>query len=206
MKCEINGQTAEKLFYNNWMYNVVRIQNKLKKIFEDNGGEMVHADRYVTEPAIKKTPTYVVNRSLMERIIELEKHLVNFDHVAPEYRNRYVEYDHERERLLQLPNEPLPKTDASDFVQSGVFYSIKFDTNMFFDTLYAVARVEPTGKNQVVRFKYYRKFTDDWKYDCLFHCDCSQADIDEISYQIYNTLLQTTPFQNSGDPFYIHKT
>lgn len=57
MKCEINGQTAEKLFYNNWMYNIVRIQNKLKKIFEDNGGEMVHADRYVTEPAIKKTPT-----------------------------------------------------------------------------------------------------------------------------------------------------
>lgn len=46
MKTEINRQPTELLFYNNWMYNVVRIQNELKRIFENEGGEMVRRDLY----------------------------------------------------------------------------------------------------------------------------------------------------------------
>ena len=37
----VNSNMDELMFLNNWRYNVVRIQNELKRIFENEGGEVV---------------------------------------------------------------------------------------------------------------------------------------------------------------------
>lgn len=204
MKKEIDGQPAELLFYNNWRYNVVRIENELKRIFENEGGEAVHQNGFQNDTQVVKTPTYVINRNLTDRIKELCRLLDNIHHVTSEYRDRYLELSHELERLRQIDNSPILKTGAHNFVLNDVFYSLLFDENLFFDTHYAVANVLHFGKNRFVRYDSYRKFPDDWKYDCLYKCDCSADDIREIAYLIFNHLMKASPFPERGDSFYVH--
>ena len=204
MKKEIDGQPAELLFYNNWRYNVVRIENELKRIFENEGGEAVHQNGFQNDTQVVKTPTYVINRNLTDRIKELCRLLDNIHHVTSEYRDRYLELSHELERLRQIDNSPILKTGAHNFVLNDVFYSLLFDENLFFDTHYAVANVLHFGKNRFVRYDSYRKFPDDWKYDCLYKCDCSVDDIREVAYLIFNHLMKASPFPERGDSFYVH--
>lgn len=109
MKTEINGQPAELLFYNNWMYNVVRIQNELKRIFENEGGEMVQMDRYQKPFQLPSTPTYVVNRTLKEQIKQLEERVLYLKTRPTKCVESYLEYKNKLERLLQIPNEPILK-------------------------------------------------------------------------------------------------
>lgn len=204
MKKEIDGQPAELLFYNNWRYNVVRIENELKRIFENEGGEVVHQNKFQNDTQVVKPLTYVINRNLTNRIKELCRLLDNIHHVTPEYRDRYLELSHELEHLRQISNSPVLKTGAHNFVLNDVFYSLLFDDNMFFDTHYAVAHVSHVGNNRVVRYEYYHKFSDDWKYDCLYKCDCSVDDIREVAYLIFNHLMKASPFPERGDSFYVH--
>ena len=204
MKKEIDGQPAELLFYNNWRYNVVRIENELKRIFENEGGEAVHQNKFQNDTQVVKPLTYVINRNLTDRIKELCRLLDNIHHVTSEYRDRYLELSHELERLRQIDNSPILKTGAHNFVLNDVFYSLLFDKNLFFDTHYAVANVLHFGKNRFVRYDSYRKFPDDWKYDCLYKCDCSADDIREIAYLIFNHLMKASPFPERGDSFYVH--
>ena len=204
MKTEINGQPAELLFYNNWRYNVVRIENELKRIFENEGGEVVHANHFQNNFDIAHTPVYVQNRNLDSRIEELKRLTAHPEYVSADYMPRFRNLLNELERLQQINNDPILKTGARSFVLNNVFYSLLFDENLFFDTHYAVANVSHVGKNRVVRYNCYHKFSDDWKYDCLYKCDCSDADIREIAYLIFNHLMKARPFSERGDSFYVH--
>lgn len=199
----INSNMDEVLFLNNWRYNVVRIQNELKRIFENEGGKVVYPTHF-QNANIKKTRTYVVNRSINERIAELERLTAHPENVSENYMSEFRCLEDELERLQQIPNEPILKTGAHDFVLNDVYYGILFDDNMFFDTHYAVANVSHDGNNRVIQYNYYHKFLDDWKYDCLFKCDCSDADIREVAYLIFNALLKEKPFAVCGQKFYLH--
>lgn len=204
MKTEINGQPAELLFYNNWMYNVVRIQNELKRIFENEGGEMVQRNHYQKPLPLPSTPIYVVNRTLKEQIKQLEEKVSYLETRQIKCVESYLEYKNKLERLQQIPNEPILKTGAYDFVLNDMYYGILFDNNMFFDTHYAVAKVSHDGNNRVIQYSHYHRFMDDWKYDCLFKCECSDADIREVAYLIFNALLKEKPFAVCGQKFYLH--
>lgn len=204
MKTEINGQSAELLFYNNWMYNVVRIQNELKRIFENEGGEMVQRDRYQKPLQLPSTPTYVVNRTLKEQIKQLEEKVSYLETRPIKCVESYLDYKNKLERLQQIPNEPILKTGAHDFVLNDMYYGILFDDNMFFATYYAVAHVSHSGKNRIVTYDYFRKMTTEWKYECLYQYDCSAADIREVAYQIFNMLINHKAFPKRGSSAYLH--
>lgn len=199
----VNSNMDELLFLNNWRYNVVRIQNELKRIFENEGGEVVYPTHF-QNTNIKKTHTYVVNRSINERIAELERLTTHPENVSENYMSEFRCIVDELEHLQQINNEPILKTGAHDFVMNDVYYGILFDDNMFFDIHYAVANVSHDGNNRVIQYNYYHKFLDDWKYDCLFKCDCSDADIREAAYLIFNALLKEKPFAVCGQKFYLH--
>ena len=204
MKTEINGQPAELLFYNNWMYNVVRIQNELKRIFENEGGEMVQMDSYQKPLKLLSTPTYVVNRTLKEQIKQLEDRVSYLETRPIKCVESYLKYKNKLERLQQIPNEPILKTGAHGFVLNDMYYGILFDDNMFFDTYYAVAHVSHSGKNRIVTYDYFRKMTTEWKYECLYQCDCSAGDIREVAYQIFNMLIKHKAFPKCGSSAYLH--
>ena len=199
----VNSNMDELLFLNNWRYNVVRIQNELKRIFENEGGEVV-CPVHFQNTTIKKTRTYVVNRSINERIAELERLTAHPENVSENYMSEFRCLVDELERLQQINNEPILKTGAHDFVLNDVYYGILFNDNMFFDTHYAVANVLHDGNDRVIQYNYYHRFLDDWKYDCLFKCDCSNADIREVAYLIFNALLKEKPFAVCGQKFYLH--
>ena len=204
MKKEIDGQPAELLFYNNWRYNVVRIENELKRIFENEGGEVVRQNGFQNDTRVVKTPTYVRNRALMDRIKELKRLTAHPENVASDYMPRFRSLLGDLERLQQIDNSPILKTGARNFVLNDMFYSLLFDDNVFFDTHYAVAHVSHVGNDRVIQYDSYRKFPDDWKYDCLYKCDCSADDIREIAYLIFNHLMKASPFPERGDSFYVH--
>ncbi len=204
MKTEINGQPAELLFYNNWMYNVVRIQNELKRIFENEGGEMVWRDSYQKPLPLPSTPTYVINRTLKEQIKQLEEKVSYLETRPIKCWESYLGYRDKLERLRQIPNEPILKTGAHDFVLNDMYYGILFDDNMFFDTHYAVAHISHSGKYRTVTYDYFRKMTTEWKCECLYQYDCSAADIREIAYLIFNILIKHKAFPTRGSSVYLH--
>lgn len=196
MKCEINGQQAEKLFLPNWEYNVVRIQNELKRIIERKGGEVVSTTNYWP-----KTLTYVVNRSLMERIEFVQNHIDWMNMVCPRHNPKYRESKiylddiHEVEYLKSVPNDPILKTGATAFVLNGIYYGLIFNDNMFFDTHYLVTKVCGEDDNRFFCHSGYEVLPDNgWKYDCLIRNDCSQDDIHRVAMCILNILHTKTPY------------
>lgn len=190
MKFEINGQTAEKLFLPSWEYNVVRIQNELKRIIENEGGEVVRVTNYWP-----KTQTYVVNRALNERIDILKESIACFDKVCPQnnpdYKTSkfYLDYIHELEHLESIPNDPVLKTGASAFVLNGIYYGLIFEDNPFFDTHYLVAKVYKDHNDQVFYHSGYKVLpTSEWKFDCLFQKNCSLSNVRECANLLWNLL------------------
>lgn len=85
-----------------------------------------------------------------------------------------------------------------------MYYGILFNDNMFFDTYYAVAHISHSGKNRIVTYDYFRKMSTEWKYDCLYRYNCSEADIREISYQIFNMMIKCKAFPKRGISAYLH--
>ena len=204
MKTEINRQPTELLFYNNWMYNVVRIQNELKRIFENEGGEMVRRDLYQKQLQLSSIPTYVVNRTLKEQIKQLEEKVSYLETRPFKCVESYLDYKNKLERLQQIPNEPILKIGAHDFVLNDMYCGILFNDNMFFDTYYVVAHISYSGNYRTVVYDYFRKMSTEWKYDCLYRCDCSEADIREVAYQIFNALIKCKAFPGRGISAYLH--
>ena len=125
----VNSNMDELLFFNNWRYNVVRIQNELKRIFENEGGEVVYPTHF-KDTNIKKIRTYVVNRSINERIAELERLTTHPENVSENYMSEFRCLVDELERLQQINNEPILKTGAHDFVLNDVYYGILFDLSL----------------------------------------------------------------------------
>ena len=210
MICEINGQEVQKVFLPNWQYNVVRLQNELRSIVEAAGGECVIANSYKGEPAAPVRPTYVVNRTIMSDIKELEDFLskvrsnIDMSNISIDSLNIYWSYEKRLEYLKSIPNEPILKTGAKEFIYNGMFYGILFDSNLFMDTHYLVAEVVD-GDPSYVMYSCYNVLGDDgWKYDCLYTPDCSDSDIHEVAMKLWSILQSRKPTQNKKIHLYLH--
>ena len=178
------------LSLSNWPYNVERIKNELKNIFENKGG-MVVSRWYCSHDS------YFKNRSLEESIRGLERKIKYLDEAyAKQGRTvkpaAYYDYCRELERLKLIPNEPILMSNAQEFVLGGKYYGLIFNDNMFFDTDYLVADFNES--EFLVDYDYYRILPDDgWKFDCLIRNDCTQKDISEVANQLFNILVNTHP-------------
>lgn len=188
------------------MYNVVRLQNELGRIFENEGGEVVRADKHSELYSPKKDPIYVVNRSINERIKELERLTAHPENVSENYMSEFRCLVDELERLHQINNDPILKTDAHAFVLDDMFYSIMLDSNMFFDNYFLIAPVFKIGNIMKARLDVYTKLPDTWAHDCMCKRDCSAEDIREIANELFNFLMKQARYvkRQIGDEYYIH--
>lgn len=173
----------QRLYLKPWSYNAARIMSELAKIVENNGG------RY------KPTNAAIISdRSCTEKIREYEEKLSLYKRIVSEGHGNEHTLDAiafmEKEigRLKKVNTDPIRVTHTTyiAFILDGFYYYYQVDDNPFFDFYYSKTPVK-NGKRS--RDAVLEKDKKEWLYDCFFHSGCSDDDIREAAYLIFNMLV-----------------
>lgn len=127
---------GDTLYLKSWEYNACLIINDLEKIVTENGGR-VEQSRF--------NKGFVVNRSITSAIQDLELKIekitkaLEFNDGHKEARkNTIAKYQEEISDLKSIKNDPVPVNHGTytHFIIDGVYYSVEFQDNPFFDHWY----------------------------------------------------------------------
>lgn len=181
-------ENRQRLCLTSWEYNACKIINALEKIVLDNGGR------------VKRGYTAIIsNRSLTEAVNKARSFVKRMEEFAtperkstPEWKRVYLDRVNQLERLESYNNEPLEVTQLNyiSFVLNGIYYYYQLPDNPFFDFLYQKA---PITDGTYYAQGYLDRSKNEWMDDCFLMMNCSDADIKEAAYHIFNT-LQTASY------------
>lgn len=174
----------QRFYPKTWSYNAARILSELAVIVENNGGR------------VKPTKTAVISdrcvddfkMEYMEKINhlkELEKESHNEKRT-----NAIINYSKKLDELEKINNDPVRVTHTTyiDFVIDNIYYYYQLPNNPFFEILYLKTPIKDGKYSKNI---YLTEINKDWLYDCFLKCGCSESDIKEAAYIIFNQLITT---------------
>ena len=172
----------QRLFLNSWNYNAARILSRLAQIVTDNGGRVKPQYRAVISNLSRDAAIREYSEKI-EKYTILEKTSHN-----PARAAAIREYSEKLEKLQALNNGPITVTHTAyiRFVLGDCMYYYEVNDNMFFDFHYTKIPVVNGEYNAMCYSDCDKK---EWLYDCFFRADCSDADITEAAYLIFNMLV-----------------
>lgn len=179
----------ERLYLSTWSYNSARILTKLATIVEDNGGKVKPLHKAI-----------ISNRTHDSAIRDYEDKLSKYYKVYKvkpmlDLAKRIREFEDRLEYLKSFNNEPITVTHTTyiTFVLDGMYYYYQTDDNPFFDFFYTKTPVHNGEYNRNASSTIDNK---DWHDDCFIKLGCSDSDINEAAYLIFNKLLNAKPTAN----------
>ena len=174
----------EHLYPANWPYNGAKILTKLATIVEDNGGRVKPEKKAI-----------ITNRTLESAIRDCEDRIERYSKVneysPTEARTAAIKELSDRlDFLKQVGNDPITVTHTSyiNFVLDETYYSYWLDDNPFFDFFYIKT---PVVENKYNANVYAIKDDKEWHDECFIRLGCSDADIVEAAYLIFNKLTSS---------------
>ena len=173
----------QRLYLTAWNYNAARIMSELARIVENNGGRYkptnaaIISDRRLTDALYE----YDEKLSLYKRVVS-EGHGNDHTIAAIDYLEKEIG------RLKKINNDPIRVTHTTyiSFILDEFYYYYQVDDNPFFDFCYSKT---PVKNGRRSRDAVLEKDKKEWLYDCFFHSGCSDDDIREAAYLIFNMLV-----------------
>ena len=172
----------QRLYLNSWNYNAARILSRLAVIVTDNGGHVKPHNNAIISNRSRDAAIREYSERV-ERYTALEKNNNN-----PARAAAILDYSRKLEKLLAINNDPITVTHTSyiRFTLDNCMYYYGVDDNPFFDFHYSKIPVANGAYNSMCHSDNDEK---EWMHDCFFGADCSDADITEAAYLIFNMLV-----------------
>lgn len=176
----------QRLYLNSWNYNAAKILSRLAVIVTDNGGSVKPQNNAIISNRSRDAAIREYSEKV-ERYTTLEKNNHN-----PARAAAILDYSRKLEKLQAINNDPITVTHVSyiRFTLDDCMYYYGVDDNPFFDFHYSKIPIVNSTYNDMC---YSASDKKDWLHDCFFGADCSDADITEAAYLIFN-MLTTAKF------------
>lgn len=171
-----------RLYLNSWNYNAAKILSRLAAIVADNGGRVKPQNSAIISNRSRDAAIRECSEKV-ERYTALEKNNHN-----PARAAAILKYSSKLEKLQAINNDPITVTNVSyiRFTLGDCMYYYDVDDNPFFNFHYSKIPVVNGAYNAMC---YSDNDKKEWLHDCFFGADCSDADITEAAYLIFNMLV-----------------
>lgn len=171
----------QRLYLNSWNYNAARILSRLAVIVTDNGGRVKPHNAAIISNRSREAAMREYSERI-EKYTALEKKSHN-----PARAAAILEYSRKLEKLQAVNNDPITATHVSyiRFILDNCMYYYEVNDNPFFDFHYSKFPIVNGAYNSMC---YSDSDKKEWLFDCFFRADCSDADIVEAAYLIFNML------------------
>lgn len=182
----------EKFYLNAWNFNKAMILTKLAEIVSSNGGEC----KGNCKTAI------LVNRSVREHKEHIKQTIARWERFLQKENDidektqsiATQEIANKKLELEKLPTEEkefsTKYTDYVTFTLDGYLYYYQIDENPFFEFYFSKKKIQ-NGKVIVSRQTYSQHDNKEWFLDCYMSAKCTESEITEAAYQIFNMLVSS---------------